>query len=63
MQFYLILFHIFIKKIDAEIKTPLQISKGDFFTHQRKYLNYLSAIAACAAASLAIGTRKGEQET
>ena len=25
--------------------------------------NYLSAIAACAAASLAIGTRKGEQDT
>ena len=24
---------------------------------------YLSAIAACAAASLAIGTRKGEQDT
>lgn len=24
---------------------------------------YFSAIAACAAASLAIGTRKGEQET
>jgi hypothetical protein len=26
-------------------------------------LNYLLLIAACAAASLAIGTRKGEQET
>lgn len=25
--------------------------------------SYLSAIAACAAASLAIGTRNGEQET
>ena len=26
-------------------------------------LAYLSAIAACAAANLAIGTRKGEQDT
>lgn len=25
--------------------------------------DYLSAIAACAAASLAMGTRKGEQDT
>ena len=29
----------------------------------RRQMYYLSLMAACAAASLAIGTRKGEQET
>lgn len=30
---------------------------------ERSLLSYLSAIAACAAANLAIGTRNGEQDT
>ena len=34
---------------------------GDFCYFVKR--NYLFLIAACAAASLAIGTRKGEQET
>ncbi len=34
---------------------------GDFYYFVKR--NYLFLIAACAAASLAIGTRKGEQET
>ena len=34
--------------------------RGIFYN---QYFDYLFLIAACAAASLAIGTRKGEQET
>lgn len=40
-------------------KTPALIVRGLIFCN----CYYLSAIAACAAASLAIGTRNGEHET
>ena len=37
--------------------------KIGFCKNKRKENSYLLCIAACAAASLAIGTRKGEQDT
>ena len=40
-------------------KKNLPFPGGFFYNHS----DYLFLIAACAAASLAIGTRKGEQET
>ena len=52
--------HYFINKEHKET---------DFFEFQDEILNYKfliesqPLIAACAAASLAIGTRKGEQDT
>ena len=47
---------------------PTNYSQGDSFLNLMKFFYsvssaYLSAIAACAAANLAIGTRNGEQET
>ena len=43
------------------IFTSLRIN--DSAMGQKITISYLSAIAACAAASLAIGTRNGEQDT
>ena len=44
-----------------KIKNPPGIPGGFFWIYEN--VNYLFLIAACAAACLAIGTRKGEQET
>lgn len=42
--------------------TPIYCLRNTFSDRLADF-PYLSAIAACAAASLAIGTRKGEQDT
>jgi len=46
------------------VNITLEKSKVMFLLYKVSKLNYLlSLIAACAAASLAIGTRKGEHDT
>lgn len=49
---------IFIPLINKHI-----IISNDMLIIKFKYIFYLPAIAACAAASLAIGTRNGEHDT
>ena len=57
---YKILYMFFIQNnfvcpLEAKVVCPLTTSSLP--------ISYFSAIAACAAANLAIGTRNGEQET
>ena len=48
-------------KLDKEPKRADALASAPKFTHILYY--FLSAIAACAAASLAIGTLNGEHDT
>ena len=59
----LILIHFYWILVFGSSKIKFcEIGKNVLQNHQNS-LYHFSAIAACAAASLAIGTRKGEQET
>ena len=58
---------IFLKKVSLNLlldkKIPLRIYVRGRKPILKGFVSYLSAIAACAAANLAIGTRNGEQDT
>ena len=53
--------HQYFRNVCPQIMNTLKAVRSG--SRIRIYVLYLSLIAACAAASLAIGTRKGEQET
>ena len=48
---------LLVTKKKGRLSAPRLVSSRDHFRH------FFSANAACAAANLAIGTRKGEHET
>lgn len=48
---------------DLDLKMAASVRGGHLFVQAFTALLFLAASAACAAANLATGTRKGEQET